>query len=69
MFVGVAEARHPQRRRIGKRSAKVRRNGACPNRGLDRIDDLIRVVAEQLSGERHVVQPASRATAKRQQFR
>ena len=55
VLIGIAEARYPKRRRVGKRLAKVGGSRACADRRLERVDDLDWIVAEQLSGERRVV--------------
>src|SRR5262249_33725014 len=57
LAVGVAEARHPECRRVSERSAKVNRSGACANRRLEGVNDVDRIVTEQLSGKRRVVRP------------
>ena len=69
VLVGIAEARHPERRRVSERSAKVSRSGACADRRLERVNDPGRIVTEQLSGERRVVRPAMHAAAGSEQFR
>ena len=69
VLVGIAEPRHPQRRRVGEGSAKVGRSGAGADRRLERVDDPDRIVAEQLPGERRVVRPGMRAARGSEQFR
>ena len=61
VLIGIAEARHAQRRRVSERAAKVGRSGACADRRLERVNDPGRIVTEQLLGERRVVRPAMRA--------
>ena len=58
VLVGIAETRHPERRRVSERSAKVGRRRAGADRRLERVNDPHRIVTEQLSGERRVVRPA-----------
>ena len=47
VLVGVAEARHPERRPVSERSAEVCRNGALTDCRLDRVDDSGWIVAKQ----------------------
>jgi hypothetical protein len=69
VLVGIAEARHSESRSVGERSAEVSRSSACADRCLERVEDLGRIVIEQLSGERRVVRPAMRAATASKQFR
>ena len=69
MFVGIAEARDPERRRVGEGSAKVSSRSACVDRVLERVNDPHRIVIQQLSGERRVVRPAIHVAARNEQFR
>ena len=63
VFVGIAEARHPERCAVSERSTKISRGGACADRFLKRINDPGRVVPEQRLGECRVVGPAMHAAA------
>jgi hypothetical protein len=65
MFVGIAEARHPECRGISEGSAKIRRNGA----GKHRLFEGVNNSAEQVSGERLMVGPTRHAAASREQVR
>ena len=69
MLVGIPEARDPQRRRVGERSSEVDGSGAGADRRYERVDDLRRLIGEQLLGERRVVRPALRAGAGGEQLR
>jgi hypothetical protein len=48
VLVGIAKARHSERRAVGKRSSEVRRSGACEDCRLKSINDIRRIIAEQL---------------------
>ena len=61
VLVGGAETRHPERRRVGERSAKVGRSGAGTDRRLERLDNFGRIIAEELFGERRLATPARAA--------
>jgi hypothetical protein len=69
VLIGIAEARHAERRRVGERSAKVGRRRACADRRLERVNDARRIVTEQLSSERRVVRPTTLAAASSEQLR
>ena len=69
VLVGIAEARHPKRRPVSQRSAKVSRSGAGADRRLESVNDSDWVVTKQLLGERNVVGPAMRTAARSEQFR
>ncbi len=69
VLVGIAEARHPERRSIGERSTKVGRSGACADRRVERVKDPDRIITKQLSGERRVIGPAVGAAAGSKQLR
>jgi hypothetical protein len=44
VLVGIAKARHS----VGKRSSEVRRSGACEDCRLKSVNDIRRIIAEQL---------------------
>ena len=69
VLVGVAEARHPERRPVSERSAKISGSGAGSDRRLDRFGDPDRIVAKQLPSKRRMIRPAMRAVACREQRR
>lgn len=48
VLVGIAKARHSERRAVGKRSSEVRRSGACEDCRLKSVNDIRRIIAEQL---------------------
>ena len=48
MLIGVTKARHSERRAVGKRSSEVRRSGACEDCRLKSVNDIRRIIAEQL---------------------
>ena len=48
VLVGIAKARHSERRAVSKRSAEVRRSGACEDCRLKSVNDIRRIIAEQL---------------------
>ena len=50
VLVGAAEARHPERRRIGERAAEVGGRGPGSDRRLDGVHDRGRIVAEERLG-------------------
>ena len=50
VLVGIAEPRHPERRRISERAAEVGRSGPCADRRLEGVHDRGRIVAEQRLG-------------------
>ena len=54
VLVGIAKARHSERRAVSKRSAEVRRSSACEDCRLESLNDIRRIIAEQLSGERRM---------------
>ena len=55
VLVGTAEARHPERRRIGEGAAEVGGRGSRPDRRLQRGHDRNRIVAEEQMGERRMI--------------
>ncbi len=63
VLVGTAEARHPERRRIGEGAAKIGGSGPRSDRRLERVHDRDRVVAEERIRERRVIRPAPAATS------
>ena len=48
VLVGIAKARHSERRAVGKRSSEVRRTAACEDRRLKGVNEIRRIIAEQL---------------------
>ena len=68
VLIGIAEARHPERRPVSQRSTKVTRGGACPDRCLESINDPDWIVTEQLSGERRGIRAATCIAADSKQF-
>jgi hypothetical protein len=48
VVVGIAKARHSKRRAVGKRPSQVRRSGACEDCRLKSVNDIRRIIAEQL---------------------
>jgi len=68
VLVGSAEARHPKRHRISKRSAEVSRSGAGADRRLERVNDRDRIVTEQFSSEHPVLGPVIDTAACSEQF-
>jgi hypothetical protein len=48
VLVGIAKARHSERRAVGKRSSEVRRSCACEDCRLKSVNDIRRIIAEQL---------------------
>ncbi len=52
VLVGIAKARHSERRAVSKRSAEVRRSSACEDCRLESLNDIRRIIAEQLSASR-----------------
>jgi antitoxin (DNA-binding transcriptional repressor) of toxin-antitoxin stability system len=54
VLVGIAKARHSERRAVSKRSAEVRRSGACKDCRLKSVNVIRRILAEQILGKRHV---------------
>jgi hypothetical protein len=55
VLVGTAEARHPERRRVGEGAAEVGGRGSRPDRRLQRGHDRNRIVAEEQMGERRMI--------------
>jgi hypothetical protein len=62
VLVGTAEARHPERRRVGEGAAEVGRRGARSDRRLQCSHDRGRIVAEEQMGERRMIRPAPATT-------
>ena len=62
VLVGAAEARHPERRRVGEGAAEVGGRGPGSDRRLERIHDRNRIVAEEHMGERRMIRPAAPAS-------
>ena len=48
VLVGIAKARHSECRAVGKRSSEVRRSGTCEDCRLKSVNDIRRIIAEQL---------------------
>jgi hypothetical protein len=69
VLIGIAEARHPKRRRVSKRAPEVGGSRAGADRRLKCVNNPGRIVTEQLSGERRVVGPAGCAAADAEQLR
>ena len=63
MFVGIAEARHPERCRVREGLAKVSRSGTGADRHLERVNDPGRIVTEQLLSKCGVAGPVTRAAS------
>ena len=57
VLIGVAEARHPKRGRVSERAPEVGGSRAGADRRLERVNNLGRIVTEQLSGERRMIGP------------
>ena len=55
VLVGIAEARHPERRGVGEGAAEIGGSSARSDRRLERGHDRDRIVAEELMRERRVV--------------
>jgi hypothetical protein len=58
VLVGTAEARHPERRRVGEGAAEVGRRGSRSDRRLKCSYDRDCIVAEEKVGERRMIRPA-----------
>ena len=58
VLIGVAEARHPKRRRVSKRAPEVGRNRAGADSRLQRVNYRGRIITEQLLGKRRMGGPA-----------
>ena len=56
VLIGVAEARHPKRGRVSE-APEVGGSRAGADRRLERVNNLGRIVTEQLSGERRMIGP------------
>ena len=69
VLIGIAEARHPKRRRVGEPAPEVGRSRAGADRRLECVNNPGRIVTEQLSGERRVVGPPGCAAASAEQVR
>jgi hypothetical protein len=55
VFVRIAEARDPEGRAVSQRSAKFGRSGASEDCCLESVNDIPRIIAEQLLAESSVV--------------
>jgi hypothetical protein len=55
VFVRIAEARDPEGRAVRQRSAKVSRSGAGEDCRPESVNDIPRIIAEQLLAESGVV--------------
>ena len=67
--VGIAEARHPERGRVREGLAKVSRSGTGADRLLERGDDPVRILTEQLLSKRGVARPPYPSRVRSEQTR
>jgi hypothetical protein len=58
VLVGTAEARHPERRRVGEGAAEIGGRGSRSDRRLQRSHDRACIAAEEQMGESRMIRPA-----------
>ena len=69
MLVRGAETYNAQRRRIGERAAEIGGRRPRPDSRLERRQDRLRIIAEELGGELHMIRPAIGTVPSPEKFR